>query len=43
MQTQKVQGTPYKDMSGQQKVKFIIKVVVCICTFGMIFPNVMGE
>lgn len=42
-QSQKRDGTPYKDMTGTQKVKFILKLVVCIFTFGMVFPNVMGE
>jgi hypothetical protein len=43
MQSQKREGTPYKDMSRKQKVQFILKLVVCIFTFGMVFPNVMGE
>ena len=36
-------GTPYKDMKPRQKVIFILKVAVCILTFGMAFPNVMGD
>ena len=43
MQQPKAQGTPYKNMSSQQKMRFILKLVVCICTFGMVFPNVMGD
>lgn len=43
MQTQKPQGTPYKEMNQTQKVKFILKVIVCVLTFGMAFPNVMGD
>ena len=43
MEAQKVQGTPYKEMRTEQKVKFILKLIVCICTFGMAFPNVMEE
>jgi len=39
----KPEGTPYKDMTGTQKVKFILKLVVCIFTFGMAFPNIMSE
>ena len=43
MEQQKPRGTPYKDMPTKQKVKFILKLVVCIFTFGMAFPNVMSE
>jgi|1185.fasta_scaffold1030959_2 hypothetical protein len=43
MEQPKAQGTPYKDMSSHQKVMFVLKLVVCICTFGMVFPNIMGE
>ena len=39
----KREGTPFKNMTGTQKVKFILKLVVCIFTFGMVFPNIMGE
>jgi hypothetical protein len=38
-----VQGTPYAQMSAAQKVRFVLKLTVCILTFGFIFPNVMGE
>jgi hypothetical protein len=37
------QPTAYKDMKPEQKVKFILKVAVCIISFGMIFPNVMSD
>ena len=43
MEPQKHKGTAYKNMTGSQKVKFIMKLVVCVFTFGMVFPNVMGE
>jgi hypothetical protein len=36
-------GTPYNEMSNQQKAKFVFKLVLCILTFGFAFPNVMGE
>jgi len=39
----KAQGTPYDQMSTQQKVKFVMKLVVSILTFGFAFPNVMGD
>ena len=43
METQKPQGTPYKEMTPRQKFIFICKVIVCVLTFGMAFPNVMGD
>ena len=39
----KQEGTPFKDMKPEQKVKFILKLIVCIMTFGMAFPNIMSE
>lgn len=36
-------GKPYNEMSSQQKVKFVMKLVICILTFGIVFPNVMGD
>ena len=35
--------TPYKEMKPRQKVLFIIKLTICIITFGMAFPNVMSD
>ena len=43
MENRKPEGTPYKEMSRTQKVKFVLKVIVCVLTFGMAFPNVMGD
>ena len=37
------QPTPYAQMTGPQKVRFVLKLVVCILTFGFVFPNVMGD
>ena len=36
-------GTPYAKMNGTQKVLFILKLAVCIVTFGRAFPNVMSD
>ena len=36
-------GTPYKEMQPAQKVFFILKLAICILTFGMAFPNVMSD
>jgi len=33
----------FKEMSGGQKTVFIIKLAVCIVSFGMIFPNIMSD
>jgi hypothetical protein len=43
METRKPQGTPYNQMQPKQKVFFIFKVVICVLTFGLAFPNVMGD
>ena len=37
------QGTPFGSMKPFQKGFFIFKVVVCVLTFGMAFPNVMSD
>jgi hypothetical protein len=39
----KERGTPFKKMSGSRKALFICKLIVCILTFGMAFPNVMAD
>lgn len=36
-------ATAYKDMKPKQKVIFVMKLAICIITFGMAFPNVMGD
>ncbi len=33
-------SVPYKEMTPVQKALFIFKLVVCIVTFGMVFPTV---
>ena len=37
------QPTAFKDMSPSRKVRFVLKLAVCIVTFGFAFPNVMSE
>ena len=34
-------GVPYAQMTQKQKVRFVVKLVVCIITFGFAFPNIM--
>ena len=36
-------STPYAEMSTEQKIKFVLRLAVCILTFGFVFPNVMGD
>jgi hypothetical protein len=40
---EKQEGTPYGRMTPRQKVKFVLKLAVCILTFGFVFPNIMGD
>ena len=43
MEARKPEGTPYKEMKPLQKLLFIVKLTICILTFGMAFPNVMSD
>jgi len=36
-------GTKFADMSRTQKWIFVAKLLVCIATFGFVFPNVQKE
>lgn len=36
-------GTPFEKMTGERKIKFVLKVVVCALSFGFIFPDVMNS
>jgi len=36
-------SVPFKEMAPRQKVVFVIKLAICIISFGMIFPNIMGD
>ena len=42
-QSKQSTGTPYRDMKPSQKAFFILKLAICILTFGMAFPNVMSD
>jgi hypothetical protein len=33
----------YHEMAPLQKVKFVLKLVVCMLSFGFIFPNIMND
>jgi hypothetical protein len=39
----KARGRPFNQMTGTQKFFFIVKLALCIVTFGMAFPNVMSD
>ena len=36
-------GTKFADRTREQKWIFVTKVVICVCTFGMAFPNVQNH
>jgi hypothetical protein len=36
-------GRRWHDMSGGEKVKFLVKLIIALCTFGFAYPNVMTE
>jgi hypothetical protein len=33
----------FKEMTGKQKFVYVLKVTVCVISFGMIFPNIMHD
>jgi hypothetical protein len=36
-------GTTFADMTQRQKWVFVTKLVICIGTFGFVFPNIQKE
>jgi len=36
-------STPWAEMTGDQKFKFVCKLVISIVSFGFIFPNLMND
>jgi hypothetical protein len=36
-------GRPFSQMTTRQKFFFVVKLSLCIITFGMAFPNVMSD
>jgi hypothetical protein len=38
-----MEGTPFKEMKPGRKFVWVLKVVVCALSFGMLFPNVMSD
>ena len=43
MEKPKQGGTPYGEMKPGRKVIFVLKLAICILTFGMAFPNVISD
>lgn len=33
----------FSEMTRRQKIVFVLKVAVCVLSFGMIYPNIMNE
>ncbi len=40
---QETRGTLFADMTGLQKGIFLVKLIVCIGTFGFVFPHVQSD
>jgi len=36
-------GLKFADMTRLQKAVFVTKVVLCVATFGFVFPNVQND
>lgn len=36
-------GRKYADMTRREKIIFIVKLVICVATFGFVFPGVQNE
>jgi hypothetical protein len=33
----------FSEMTRRQKIVFVLKVAVCVISFGMIYPNIMND
>jgi hypothetical protein len=36
-------STPWKDMTGSQKLVFVFKLALSIISFGFLYPNLMSD
>ncbi|GAC1679762.1 MAG: hypothetical protein NVS9B2_30750 [Steroidobacteraceae bacterium] len=36
-------GLKFAQMSRNQKAVFVVKLLICIATFGFVFPNVQSD
>ena len=41
--TSSLLGTRWHDMTAGQKAVFVVKLVIALCTFGFVYPNIMTE
>ncbi len=39
----KTLGTSFSEMQPATKVRWVLKLAVCVMSFGFIFPNVMSD
>jgi hypothetical protein len=35
-------GKPFGKMSIQEKIVYVSRVLICVLTFGLVFPNAFG-
>lgn len=33
----------FNEMTRRQKIVFVLKITVCVISFGMIYPNIMHD
>ena len=43
METAKLPAPKWADMTRRQRITYVTKVVVCVLTFGMVFPSVSSD
>ena len=36
-------GTKFADMPAKQKVTWVLRFLVAVCTFGFVYPNIMHD
>ena len=43
MESSGVTGRKWRDMTGRERFTFVGKLIVALCTFGFVYPNVMSD
>ena len=33
---------PFAKMAGRERLVYLLRILVCICTFGFVYPNAFG-
>ena len=41
--SESVSGKKWENMTGGEKVSFVCKLFIALCTFGFVYPNVMSD